>query len=144
MSKTQQRAEITGLRIVSLVVDDVDEAIEFYTQTLGFEVKTDGEFEMDGRTGRWVTVGVPGQDVEISLVEAEEPYYDENTQTLLASKRGTETWWTFRTPDCETSVAALRDAGVEITQEPRTYPWGTEAMFADPSGNQFSLFEYGE
>lgn len=144
MSKTQQRAEIESLSIVTLVVDDVDEALAFYTETLGFEVRTDETFEMDGETGRWLTVGVPGQDLEISLVEADEPYYDEDTQSVLESKRGTETWWTFRTGDVDGAVETLRAAGVEITREPQAYPWGTEATFADPFGNGFSLFEYAE
>jgi predicted enzyme related to lactoylglutathione lyase len=120
----------------------VDEALAFYTETLGFEKRMDDTFEMDGETGRWVTVGVPGQELEIALTRVDEPYYDEETRALLEPKRGTETWWTFRTPNCAETVETLRERGVKITQEPETYPWGIEAMFADPSGNEFSLFEY--
>lgn len=142
MSTTQQQVGIESLAIVPVVVEDVDDAIEFYTGTLGFEVRTDEEFEMEGETGRWVTVGVPGESVEIALMAADEPYYDEETREQVASKLGTQTWYTFRTDDCEASVAALEAAGVEITRELQEYPWGTEAMFADPCGNEFSVFEY--
>lgn len=142
MSNAQQQVGIESLSIVPVVVVDVDDAIEFYTQRLGFELRTDEAFEMEGAEGRWVTVGVPGDDLEITLMTADEPYYDEETRALLASRLGTETYYTFRTADCEASVDALEAAGVEITREMEEYPWGTEAMFADPCGNEFSLFEY--
>lgn len=141
MSSTQQRLGIESLDVVTLVVDDQDEARSFYAETLGFEVRADEEFETDGATGRWLTVGVPGQDVQIALVESDAPYYDDETEALLSGKLGTETWWTFRTVDCEESVAALEAAGVEVTEPPETRAWGTEATFADPFGNEFGLFE---
>lgn len=144
MSRTAHDTGIESLDLVTLVVDDVADALAFYTDTLGFETRTDETFEMEGATGRWVTVGLPGQDLSISLVRADEPYYDDDTRALLEAKKGTETWWTFRTDDCEATVDALREAGVEITRDPRTYEWSTEAMFADPAGNEFSVFEYAD
>jgi predicted enzyme related to lactoylglutathione lyase len=141
MSSAKQQIGIESLGVVTVVVDDQDEALDFYTGTLGFEPRMDEAFEMDGQTGRWLTVGVPGQDIEIALVAPDEPYYGGETRDTLASKMGTETWWTFRTADCRASVDALESAGVEITQSPREFPWGVEAMFADPFGNEFSLFE---
>jgi len=140
MSSTSQHVGIESLRMLTLVVDDVDEALEFYTDALGFEVRADETFEMDGETGRWVTVAVPGDDVEIGFMRPDEPYYDQATREALAAMRGA-LWWTFRTRDCEASVAAMKEAGVEISQEPMEREWGTEAMFVDPFGNEFSLFE---
>lgn len=142
MSKATQSIGIQSLNIVTLAVDDVDDALEFYTETLGFEVRTDEPFEMDGETGRWLTVGIPGQDLEISLVDPAEPYYGESTRAGLESMLGSESHWTFRTGDCRASVEALEAAGVEITRPVRDLPWGSEAMFADPFGNEFALFEY--
>ena len=142
MSTTQQQVGIESLDIVPVVVEDLDEAIEFYTGSLGFEVRMDDEFEMAGASGRWVTVGVPGDGVQLTLMAADEPYYDEETRAWVDARLGTGTYYTFRTADCEASVAAMEAAGVEITQEPREYPWGTEAMFADPFGNEFAVFEY--
>ena len=141
MSTVQHQIGIDSLAIVPVVVDDVAEAIEFYTGTLGFELRTDETFEMDGEPGRWVTVGVPGDDLQIGLMAADEAYYDDETRELLGAKLGSQTWYTFGTEDCESTVAALEAAGVEITREMMTYDWGTEAMFADPFGNQFSVFE---
>jgi predicted enzyme related to lactoylglutathione lyase len=142
MSNIKQQVGIESLDIVPVVVDDVPAAVEFYTETLGFEVGTDETFDMEGHQGRWVTVGLPGDGVELSIMAADEPYYDDETRGLLESKRGAQTWYTFATSDCEASAAALETAGVEVTREPVKYPWGTEAMFADPSGNEFSVFEY--
>lgn len=144
MSTKQRQVGIEALDIVPIVVSDIDDALEFYTDVLGFEVRMDDEFEMDGHTGRWVTVGVPGDDLQLSLTAANEPYYDEDTKSVLASRLGSQTWYSFSTNDCEASVEALEAAGVDITQPPKTYPWGTEAMFADPDGNEFSLFEYAD
>lgn len=142
MSTVQHQIGIESLDIVPVVVSDLDEAIDFYTETLGFEVRMDEEFEMDGETGRWVTVGVPDDDLQIALTPADEPYYDDETREALASKLGTQTWYTFRTDDCEASESALEAAGVEITRGLQEYPWGTEVMFADLDGNEFGVFEY--
>lgn len=144
MSETRTQFGIESLTIVTLPVPDQGEALDFYTGTLGFETRADETFEMEGGSGRWVTVGLPGQELEIALVNPDEPYYDDEARDLLTSRVGTETWWTFSTDDCQESVAALETAGVEITEEPREYPWGVEATFADPFGNEFSLFEYAE
>lgn len=141
---TDQHHGIDSLSIVTLVVDDQDEALAFYTETLGFEVREDETFELGGATGRWLTVALPGQDLEISLVTPDEPYYDESARENLAARHGGETWWTFRTADCAASVDSLENAGVEITDGPTERPWGTEARFADPFGNAFSLYEYAE
>jgi predicted enzyme related to lactoylglutathione lyase len=144
MSTAQHQIGIESLDIIPIVVSDLDEAIEFYTETLGFEVRMDDEFEMEGEAGRWVTIGLPGDDLQIALTPADEPYYDDDTRDALAAKLGSQTWYTFRTDDCAASVVALENAGVEITREPMAYPWGIEAMFADPFGNEFSVFEYVE
>ncbi len=140
MSNAQRQVGVESLDVVTLVVDDQDEALAFYTETLGFEKRSDEGFELEGETGRWLTVGLPGQELEIALVEITP--YDAETQEVLEEKRGTQTWWTFGTGDCEATVAAMESAGIEITQAPHEYPWGTEAMFADPFGNEFGLMEY--
>lgn len=133
---------IKSLGIVPIVVESVDDAIEFYTQSLGFELRTDGPFEMGEQQGRWVTVGIPGDTIELSLMTADEPYYDPDTRTMMESRRGTNSWYTFMTDDIEATVTALKRADVEITQDIQSYPWGSEAMFSDPCGNEFSVFQY--
>jgi predicted enzyme related to lactoylglutathione lyase len=142
MSKSSQQIGIESVSIVSLVVEDLDEALTFYTETLDFELRMDEAFEMEGIEGRWVTIGLPEQDLEIALLTPEGSAFDEETRERLESQLGTGTGWTFRTGDCAATVSALEAAGVEITQRPTEYEWGIEAMFMDPFGNEFALFEY--
>ena len=144
MATTQQQTGIDSLGLVTVVVEDLDEAIEFYTDTLGFELRSDDEFEFEGETGRWVTIGLPDQDVDVTFAEADAPYYDDERRDLMQAKLGIESGFIFYTADCEGTVEEFAAAGVEITQEPLEYEWGTEAMFADPFGNEHSLFELAE
>lgn len=144
MSKAQPQVGIESVSIVPIIVDDVDEAIEFYTETLGFELRMDETFELEGGEGRWVTVGIPGDDLQLTLMTPDEPHYDQERRSILEAKLGTETYYTFNTADCEASVKALGAAGVKITREIEEQPWGTMASFADPFGNEFTLFEYAD
>ena len=143
MSTTTAAVGIESLAMLTLVVDDFEDALEFYVDTLGFEKRSDEPYEFEGGEGRWVTVGLPGDALDISLARPDEEFYDEATRQALSGMQG-KLWWTFRTEDCEASVDALEAADVEITQPPTEYPWGVEAMFADPFGNEFSLFEFAE
>jgi len=143
MSTTTAAVGIESLSMLTLVVDDFEEALRFYVETLGFEKRSDEPYEFEGGEGRWVTVGLPGDGVDIAFARPDEEFYDEDTRDALSAMQG-QLWWIFETADCEESVEALEAAGVEITQEPTEYPWGVEAMFADPFGNEFSLFEYAE
>jgi catechol 2,3-dioxygenase-like lactoylglutathione lyase family enzyme len=142
MSTRVQKTGISSLSTVTLVVGDLETALEFYTGKLDFEVVMDSQFEMDGVSGRWLTVGLPAQNLEIALVTPDEPYYDEETRQQLRARMGVGTGWTFRTDDCEATIDALEAAGVAITQEPTEYEWGIEAAFLDPFGNESKLFEY--
>lgn len=142
MAVKSSEVGITSLGIVPIVVKDLEAAIEFYTETIGFEVRSDEVFEMGEHEGRWVTIGIPGDSVDLSLMVAEEPYYDPETKAVLESKLGSESWYTFTTDDIESTVKTLEAAGVEITRGVQSYDWGAEAMFADPFGNEFSLFQY--
>lgn len=144
MSSTDHGAGLESVDVITIVVDDVDQALDFYTNVLRFENRSDDEFEVDGDVGRWTTIGLPEDDVRISLTTPDEPYYDDETRAILEARIGTPAMWTFRTADCEGVVAALEAAGVEITNPPASYPWGIEATFADPFGNEFDLFEIVE
>lgn len=141
MSTNQQQVGLETLDIVTLVVDDLDEALTFYTEQLGFEKRSDDAFELGAETGRWVTVGLPDDDLRIAFTTPAASYHDDETRAELESRLGTATLWTFRTQDCESTVAALEADGVEITGDPVTQAWGTEATFADPFGNEFGVFE---
>jgi hypothetical protein len=91
---------------------------------------------------RWLSVGVPGQDVSITLMAIPgPPVFDEETrqqiQQLLA--RGASGGLFFSTDDAQKSYEELKSRGVEFTQEPTEQPYGIDAGFRDDSGNHFRM-----
>lgn len=146
MATTQQPVSIESISHVTLVVEDQDEALAWFTDVLGFEKHDDEEFELpEGGTGRWLTVApTSGEGPEISLIEPDADLYEEDTLADLEVKLGTDSLWTLHTIDCEGTIEALRAKGATITEEPVEYPWGTSAMIADPFGNEFNLMEFRE
>lgn len=131
-----------------LWVHDQDEALEFYTEKLGMEVRSDVTVPEMGNF-RWLTVGVPGQDdIEIVLMAIMgPPLMDEATASSvrdLMSKGFAGTVF-FTTDDCQKTYEELSSKGVEFTQEPEKQMYGIDAGFRDPSGNSFRLtqrFDY--
>ena len=123
-------------------VHDQDEALVFYTEKLGLELREDVTVAEMGNF-RWLTVGVPEQpDVSIALMAVPgPPVFDEATRdgirTLLA--KGAAGGLFFRTEDCRASYEELTSRGVEFTQEPTEQPYGIDAGFRDPSGNHFRM-----
>jgi predicted enzyme related to lactoylglutathione lyase len=119
-----------------LAVHDHDEALAFYRDVLGLEVRNDVEFE----GMRWVTVSPPSQpDVQIVL---EPPLADPNASPadrqamaeLLA--KGLLRAVIFSTDDVDAAFERIRDAGAEVLQEPIDMPYGVrDCAFRDPSGN---------
>lgn len=130
---------IKQLSHCSLFVNDQEEALRFYTEKLGFEVRTDSSLE----GFRWLTVGPRDQkDLEIVLMELRPGgMYDAATVESLRElqRRGVFGAGVFRTDDCRATYDQLRARGVEFTQEPKERPYGIEALFRDSSGNWFSL-----
>lgn len=122
-------------------VHDQDEALAFYTEKLGMELREDVTVPEMGNF-RWLSVGVPGQDVSITLMAVPgPPVFDEETRqqihALLA--RGAAGGLFFSTEDINASYKELKGRGVEFLQEPTEQPYGVDAGFRDPSGNQFRL-----
>jgi catechol 2,3-dioxygenase-like lactoylglutathione lyase family enzyme len=132
---------------VSLYVLDQDSAKEFYTTTLGFELRNDvvmgAEFEGAGEGFRWVTVSPPGQpDVEFILADPRMGHAPEHADALreLVAK-GALGHGVLSTNDCRATFRELSERGVVFLQEPAERPYGVEATFRDDSGNVFSLTE---
>jgi catechol 2,3-dioxygenase-like lactoylglutathione lyase family enzyme len=125
-------------------VHDQDEALAFYTEKLGMELREDVTVPELGNF-RWLTVGVPGQpDVSITLMAVPgPPVFDDDTraqiQALLA--KGAAGGLFFATDDVKASYEELKDRGVEFTQGPTEQPYGIDAGFRDPSGNHFRMAE---
>ena len=123
-------------------VHDQDEALAFYTEKLGLELREDVTVPELGNF-RWLSVGVPGQqDIAITLMAIPgAPVFDEETQeairTLVA--KGVATGLFFTTDDLQGTYGELRSRGVEFSQEPTEQPYGVDAGFRDPSGNQMRV-----
>jgi catechol 2,3-dioxygenase-like lactoylglutathione lyase family enzyme len=129
---------------VNVWVHDQDEALAFYTEKLGMEVRDDVTLaEMGGF--RWLTVGPPGQpDVALALMTVPgPPVFDVDTadqlKTLMA--KGAAGGLFFSTDDCQGSYEELQGRGVEFSEEPSERPYGVDAAFRDPSGNQIRMIQ---
>lgn len=121
---------------VTLVVRDQAAALDFYTNKVGFEVKTD----MTPPGGyRWVTVGPRGQDLELALFALGSATDPEQQAWSKSWAPGAAPPIVLRVADCRATYEELRARGVKFPQPPKEYPWGTAATFADPDGNLFSL-----
>ncbi len=130
-----------------LWVNDQDEALEFYTQKLGMEVRSDVTLPEMGNF-RWLTVGPAGQpDVAITLMAIPgPPVMDEETgdqvRKLLA--KGFAGTVFLATDDCRASYEELKGRGVEFVEEPEERPYGIDSSFRDPSGNHLRLTQARE
>jgi catechol 2,3-dioxygenase-like lactoylglutathione lyase family enzyme len=127
-----------------LWVHDQDEALAFYTDKLGFEVRSDVTLPEMGDF-RWLTVSPPGQeDVAIVLMAIPgPPVMDEETarqiEDLMAKGFAGTAFLT--TDDCRSEYEQLKSRGVEFTETPEERPYGIDCGFRDPSGNSIRLTE---
>ena len=132
---------LTDITHVTLLVDDQDEALEFYTGTLGLVVRDDVEMEEEGMEGRWLTVSpVDGEFPQVALLAADSPAARERVGSQVADQVNL----VFATDDFDAEYDRLREAGVAFHGEPTNNPWGTEAVFEDPYGNVHDLMEPAE
>jgi uncharacterized glyoxalase superfamily protein PhnB len=125
-----------------LWVHDQDEALAFYTQKLGFEVRSDVTLPEMGDF-RWLTVGPAGQeDIAIVLMAIPgPPMMDEQDAGKVRELMGKGFAGTvfLTTDDCQASYEELRGRGVEFTEAPEERPYGIDSGFRDPSGNSLRL-----
>ena len=127
-----------------LWVHDQDEALAFYTEKLGMEVRSDVTLAELGDF-RWLTVGPPGQDdVAIALMAIPgPPVMDTKTadevKNLMA--KGFAGTIFLGTDDCQASYEELEARGVEFSEKPEERPYGVDSNFRDPSGNNIRLTE---
>ncbi len=125
-----------------LWVHDQEEALAFYTEKLGMEVRSDVTLEEMGDF-RWLTVSPPGQeDVSIVLMAIPgPPVFDEKTSQQIEDlmAKGAAGTVFLTTDDCQASYEELSARGVEFTEAPEKRPYGIDSGFRDPSGNSFRL-----
>jgi catechol 2,3-dioxygenase-like lactoylglutathione lyase family enzyme len=132
---------LKSLTNVQVWVHDQDEALAFYTEKLGLELRQDVTVPELGNF-RWLSVGVPGQDVAITLMAVPgPPVFDAETAEQIRSvlAKGATGGLFFDTDDIQGSYEELKGRGVEFQQEPTEQPYGTDVGFRDPSGNSMRL-----
>ena len=132
---------------VQLWVHDQEEALEYYTKKVGFELRQDVTMPELGDF-RWLTVGPAGQpDVEIALMAIPgPPVMDEETAQQVRDLMGKGFAGTvfLTTDDCRASYEELKARGVDFVEEPEERPYGIDTSFRDPSGNHIRLAQLRE
>ena len=127
------RGMAVTLSSMFITVHDPETALGFYRDALGLEVRND--VAADGF--RWVTLGAPGQDVDIVLSQPHGGRPPAEGDALLALvTQGALQAAIFRSDDLDATFERVRAAGAEVLQEPASRPWGArDCAFRDPSGN---------
>jgi catechol 2,3-dioxygenase-like lactoylglutathione lyase family enzyme len=130
-----------------LWVHDQDEALAFYTQKLGMEVRADVTLPEMGNF-RWLAVGPPGQeDFSIVLMAIPgPPVMDGETaqQVRELMAKGFAGTVFLTTDDCQASYEELKGRGVAFMEPPEERPYGIDTGFRDPSGNNLRLAQLRE
>jgi lactoylglutathione lyase len=120
---------------VALVVRDYDEAIAYYSGTLGFDLIEDTDLG-DGK--RWVLVRPPGDaGTCLLLAQAVSP----EQESRIGDQTGGRVFLFLHTETFERDYAAMRSRGVRFLEEPRRESYGTVAVFEDLYGNRWDLLE---
>ena len=130
------------LSTAQLWVHDQDEALDFYTKKIGWEVRSDVTLPEMGDF-RWLTVG-PADQPEISVVLMAipgPPVMDSDTadQVRDLMSKGFAGTVFLTTEDCRADYEELKARGVEFTEAPEERPYGIDAGLRDPSGNALRL-----
>lgn len=124
------------LALVSLVVADYDEALDFYTGTLDFE-RVEDTFLPD-EDKRWVVVAPPGEGgAQLLLGRAK----GEHQASRIGDQTGGRVGFFLYTDDFWRDYERYRARGVEFVREPKTFDYGTVAVFRDLYGNLWDLLE---
>lgn len=119
--------------LVALVVRDIDEALAFYVEALGFEVREDTDL---GGGRRWVVVAPAGSTgTGLLLARADGP----DQEARVGDQTGGRVGFFLRTDDVARDHARATAAGVRFLEEPRHEPYGTVVVFEDLYGNRWDL-----
>jgi catechol 2,3-dioxygenase-like lactoylglutathione lyase family enzyme len=121
----------------TIVVDDYDRAIAFFTQALGFDLVEDSSAltTNGGRAKRWVVVRPPGAETGILLARAD----GERQATAIGNQVAGRVGFFLEVDDFDAAYQRMTAAGVEFATGPRTEPYGQVAVFLDIAGNRWDL-----
>jgi catechol 2,3-dioxygenase-like lactoylglutathione lyase family enzyme len=120
------------LTLVKLFVNDQDEALEFYTSKLGFEVAEDSKLD----DHRWLLVRLP--DNKEFCINLDAAKTDEQKE-LVGRQAADLPLFSIETDDCVREHKALKERGVEFEGEPEIRPYGTGVLMKDLYGNKIYI-----
>ena len=125
-----------------LPLDDPEESLAFYRDTLGFEVRLD----VGGGKMRWITVGPPNQpDTNVVLYPpTATPGLTDDERRVIAEMmaKGTYGWILLATKDLDATFEKVQAGDAEVVQEPTQQPYGVrDCAFRDPAGNMVRIQE---
>jgi catechol 2,3-dioxygenase-like lactoylglutathione lyase family enzyme len=123
------------IALVTVLVRDYDEAIAYYTRTLGFRLLED---TLLGNEKRWVRVAPAGsRGATLLLARAVTP-----AQTArVGDQTGSRVFLFLETEDCWRDYEKMKERGVRFVEEPRLESYGTVAVFEDLYGNRWDLVQ---
>jgi catechol 2,3-dioxygenase-like lactoylglutathione lyase family enzyme len=131
---------MTGLELVTIVVENYDRAIEFFVEKLGFELMEDSPSKTnDGRPKRWVVVRPPGGETAILLAQAD----GADQRAVVGNQVAGRVGFFLRVADFDQTYDRMRSGGVEFVTQPRIEPYGKVAVFRDIAGNRWDLLGPG-
>jgi catechol 2,3-dioxygenase-like lactoylglutathione lyase family enzyme len=124
---------------IALVVRDYDEAIEFYTKKLHFNLVEDTyQPEQDKR---WVVVSPPGSNgTTILLAKASKP----EQELFIGNQAGGRVFLFLGTDDFTRDFEEMKQSGVEFVREPKVQDYGMVAVFKDLYGNLWDLVQFND
>ncbi|HEY1792518.1 MAG TPA: VOC family protein [Opitutaceae bacterium] len=122
----------TGIALVALLVRDYDEAIAYYTGSLGFTLAEDTP---QGGGKRWVVVAPPGEGTRFLLARAK----NDEERAATGRQAGGRVFLFLHTDDFAGAHARMRARGVDFIEEPRSEAYGTVVVFRDLYGNKWDL-----
>ena len=125
---------MTHLGLVALLVRDYDEAIDFFTRALGFQLREDLD-QGDGK--RWVVVDPPGGQTGLLLARAVGP----EQEARVGDQHGGRVGFFLNVDDFTAAHGRMTAAGVRFEEEPRKEVYGTVAVFQDLYGNRWDLLQ---
>ncbi|QSB14194.1 VOC family protein [Natronosporangium hydrolyticum] len=124
------------LDFVTVIVDEYDPAITFFTSILGFDLVEDSPaLTNDGHPKRWVVVRPPGAQTGLLLARAD----GERQGAAVGDQAAGRVGFFLRVEDFGSTFRRMTDAGVTFVREPRTEPYGRVAVFLDIVGNRWDL-----
>ena len=124
-----------NLALIALVIRDYDEAIAWYTQTLGFTLIEDTPLSP---TKRWVVIAPPGSSrTRLLLARAE----GRTQEARIGDQTGGRVFLFLETDDFERDIGAMTAKGVRFIRPPTSEVYGAVAVFEDLYGNRWDLIE---